>query len=59
MFSLFIAAYILLAGLCFDVVICTAGGQQNALKSAKDRAKILAACPAYEHYARFLQYVSS
>lgn len=31
---------------------------QRLLKSPQERAKILAACPAYEHYARFPQYVS-
>lgn len=50
------AALALLAGLCFDHVHCASGSGQSPIKSAKDKAKILAACPAYEHYARFLQY---
>lgn len=46
--------------------ICLAVGEkapakdaQRPLKSPQERAKILAACPAYEHYARFSQYVFS
>lgn len=50
------ATLILIAGLCFESVSCTSGRHQSPLKSGKDKAKVLSACPAYEHYARFLQY---
>lgn len=50
------AALALLAALCFDYVHCASGRDQSPIKSAKDKAKILAACPAYEHYARFLHH---
>jgi len=46
---------VLLAGLCFDTAGCSPEADQSPLKSAKHK-KILAACPAYEHYARFPQY---
>lgn len=52
------AALLALACLCFDSGYCAAGdGHQRPLKSSKEKAKIMAACPAYEHYARFPQYV--
>ena len=50
-------ALLALASLCFDHVHC-AGGKQNAIKDAKEKAKYKAACPAYTHYARTPQYVT-
>lgn len=46
------AALCVLASLCFDSVNCD-DTKQNPLTDPRARAKILAACPAYEHYARF------
>lgn len=45
----------LLASLCIAGVHCVGESNQNPLKTSKDKAKILAACPAYEHYARSMQ----
>ena len=49
-------------GLLAFASICLATGQnahakdvQRPLMSAQERARLLAACPAYEHYARFAQ----
>ena len=47
-------ALLALAAVCLDVVSSAKGGQ-TPLKSSKDKAKYRAACPAYEHYARFMQ----
>lgn len=49
-----VAALVALAGLCFDQGSCAAEEKthQNPFKDAKERAKYLAACPAYEHYAK-------
>jgi meiotically up-regulated gene 157 (Mug157) protein len=46
------AALCVLASLCFDQAYCDEA-KQNPLTDPRARAKILAACPAYEHYARF------
>jgi meiotically up-regulated gene 157 (Mug157) protein len=46
------AALCVLASLCFDQVYCDET-KQSPLTDPRARAKILAACPAYEHYARF------
>ena len=48
------AALCVLASLCFDQAYCI-GDQvkQDPTPDPKARQKILAACPAYEHYARF------
>jgi meiotically up-regulated gene 157 (Mug157) protein len=46
------AALCVLASLCFDQAYCDET-KQNPLTDPRARAKILAACPAYEHYARF------
>ena len=50
-------ALLVLAGLCSEAVAGENAHVQSPLKSAKEKAKLLAACPAYEHYARFPQYV--
>lgn len=51
------AALCVLASLCFDQAYCLGDheGKQDPLLDPRARAKILAACPAYEHYARFPQ----
>jgi len=46
------AALCVLASLCFEQAYCDEP-KQNPLTDPRARAKILAACPAYEHYARF------
>jgi meiotically up-regulated gene 157 (Mug157) protein len=46
------AALCVLASLCFDQACCDET-KQSPLTDPRARAKILAACPAYEHYARF------
>ncbi|KAK3706933.1 hypothetical protein LTR37_012432 [Vermiconidia calcicola] len=47
------AALLVLLGLCYDVTVCTAEAQQDLLSEQKSKEKYKAACPAYEHYARF------
>ncbi|KAL1304247.1 hypothetical protein AAFC00_000663 [Neodothiora populina] len=47
---------VLFSGFLVDTVLCASGGHQDPLRSAKDKAKLRAACPAYEHYARFLHH---
>ncbi|GAB7362246.1 hypothetical protein MBLNU230_g2271t1 [Neophaeotheca triangularis] len=51
------AALIVLAGLCFDYTYCLGDskgdGNQDPLMDPKTKAKYLAACPAYEHYAKY------
>lgn len=51
------AALLVLASLCLDQPFCFAQVQQSPIKDPAAKAKYLAACPAYEHYARFPQYV--
>lgn len=53
------AALLVLAGICSDTTFCFAQAQQqNPLQEKKAREKqYKEACPAYEHYARFAQYV--
>ncbi|KAK6434926.1 hypothetical protein LTR95_008889 [Oleoguttula sp. CCFEE 5521] len=46
------SALLFLASVCLDQALCSEH-KQDPLVEAKARAKILAACPAYEHYARF------
>jgi len=48
------AALLVLASLCLGTPFCHAKAEQDA---AKAKAKYQAACPAYEHYVRFPQYV--
>lgn len=51
------ATSLLLSGLCIEHALCASEGTpQKPLKGARERARILAICPAYEHYARFAQY---
>jgi len=53
------AALIVLAGICYDTTVCLAQAQQDPLvqqKKYKDK-QYKEACPAYEHYARYPQYV--
>lgn len=53
------AALLVLAGLCYDTTVCLAQAQQqqNPLQEKKLKDKqYREACPAYEHYARFVQY---
>ena len=50
------AALLVLASLCYDTTFCLAEAQQDPLKE-KSKERYKAACPAYEHYARFPQYV--
>lgn len=52
------SALLVLSSLILDTPFCFADSHQDALK-AKEKAKYLAACPAYEHYARFPQYALS
>lgn len=47
------AALLVLAGLCFDTPVCLAANKQDPLKVNAAKYK---ACPAYENYARYLQY---
>lgn len=50
------AALLVLAGLCYDTSGCLAQAQQNPLQEKKIKDKhYREACPAYEHYARFVQ----
>lgn len=51
------AALLVLASLCHDTTVCFAEAQQDPFKEAKLKEMYRAACPAYEHYARFSQYV--
>ena len=50
------AALLVLTSICYDTTICLANAQQETLKEQKSKDKYKAACPAYEHYARFSQY---
>ncbi|KAK4544941.1 hypothetical protein LTR36_003846 [Oleoguttula mirabilis] len=47
------AALLVLASLCLDRPFCFAQAQQNPIKDPAVKAKYQAACPPYEHYARF------
>jgi meiotically up-regulated gene 157 (Mug157) protein len=49
------AALFALASLWLDQAVCLGEheAKQDAINDPKHRAKILAACPAYEHYAKF------
>lgn len=56
------AALLVLSGLCFDQAYCLGEHDAKLQKRAaqdplrdSDKAKFQAACPAYEHYARFAQ----
>lgn len=51
------AALLVLAGICYDTTLCFAQAQhQNPLQDKKAKEKqYQEACPAYEHYARFVQ----
>lgn len=54
------AALLALSYLCFDQVACTSNSEkyQQILKNPVEKAKYRAACPAYEHYAKQLQYAT-
>jgi hypothetical protein len=52
------AALCVLASLCFEQAY-SEEPKQNPLTDPRARAKILAACPAYEHYARFPHHPSA
>ena len=49
------AALLVLASLCFDLPVCFGQAKQDPLNDHKSKEKYKAACPAYEHYARFPQ----
>jgi len=49
------SALLVLASLCLDTPVCFAQLHQGPLQ---DKTKYAAACPAYEHYARFPQSVN-
>ncbi|KAK5136603.1 hypothetical protein LTR08_002617 [Meristemomyces frigidus] len=46
-------ALLVLASLCCDQPVCFAQVQRNPVKDPAAKVKYQAACPAYEHYARF------
>lgn len=48
------AALLVLASICLEQPFCSAQAH-GASTDPKDKAKYQAACPAYEHYARFPQ----
>jgi hypothetical protein len=49
------AALLVLASICFETKVCLA--EQDPLKELKAKDKYKGACPAYDQYARFSQYV--